>query len=79
MQCLVLDASSCCHETPISRRASTISLIHIALAFMPAFVFPRRSHPDFALLRLLGVMLLVNNVTASRGRLTLLTPFRERL
>jgi len=39
----------------------------------------RRFHPDFALLLLLRVMSLVNNVTASRRRLTLLTPFQERL
>ena len=51
----------------------------VALAFVPASVFPRRFHPDFALLLLLRVMSLVNNVTASRRRLTLLTPFQERL
>jgi hypothetical protein len=56
---------------------STTSLFHVA--FMPAFVFPRRFHADFALLLLPRVMSLVNNVTASRRRLTLLTPFQERL
>ena len=59
--------------------AATISLFHVALAFMPAFVSPRRFHPDFAPLLLLRVMSLVNNVTARRGRLTHFTPFRERL
>jgi len=54
---------------------STISLF--PLAFMPAFVFPGRFHPDFVLLP--RVMSLVNNVTASRRRLTHLTPFQERL
>ena len=63
----------------ISRLASTISLFPVVLAFMPAFVFPRRFHPDFALLLLLRVMSLVNNVTASHRRLTLLTAFRGRL
>ena len=56
---------------------STISFF--PLAFMPAFVFPGRFHPDFVLLLLPRAMSLVNNVTASRRRLTLLTPFQERL
>jgi hypothetical protein len=63
----------------ISRLASTISLFPVVLAFLPAFVFSRRFHPDSAQLLLLRVMSLVSNVTASHRRLTLLTPFRERL
>lgn len=53
---------------------STTSLFHVA--FMPAFVFPGFTE---TLLLLPRVMFLVNNVTASRRRLTLLTPFQERL
>ncbi len=62
------------------------SVFPVALAFLAIFLWRSHQFPamqfagaQFALLRLLRIMTLVNNVTAIRRRSTLLMPFRERL